>query len=135
MDTISAAHRSKIMARIKGKNTTPEVRVRRAAHALGYRFRLHAGQLPGSPDLVFPALRTAIFVHGCFWHRHQKCRYCYTPKSNVEFWTKKFEGNVARDERAQRELESMGWAVHVVWECQTADLHDLNHRLTACLKR
>lgn len=129
MDTVSSAHRSEIMGRIKGKNTSPELRVRRAAHALGYRFRLHAKQLPGSPDLVFVGRRIAVFVHGCFWHRHDDCRHCYTPKSNIEFWTKKFHNNKVRDARAQGELESMAWTVHVIWECQTADPDDLSRRL------
>lgn len=129
MDTVSPARRSEIMGRIRGKNTSPELRVRRAAHALGYRFRLHAKHLPGSPDLVFPRRRIALFVHGCFWHRHENCRYSYVPKSNIEFWARKFHNNVSRDQRVRGELECMGWKVHVIWECQTVDPDDLGRRL------
>jgi DNA mismatch endonuclease (patch repair protein) len=98
-----------MMARIKGKTTKPELRVRQMAHRLGYRFRLHQRNLPGSPDLVFPRLKLAIFVNGCFWHRHENCKYAYDPKTNVEFWTRKFTNNVLRDKKALGELEEMGW--------------------------
>ncbi|MFV0409489.1 MAG: very short patch repair endonuclease, partial [Paracoccus sp. (in: a-proteobacteria)] len=87
------------MAKIRGRDTKPELRVRRAAHALGLRFRLQRRDLPGTPDLVFPGRRIAMFVHGCFWHRHPDCRFAYTPKSRVAFWQAKFDGNVARDQR------------------------------------
>jgi DNA mismatch endonuclease (patch repair protein) len=107
--------------------------VRKAAHALGYRFRLNRKDLPGSPDIVFPGLRTVIFVHGCFWHRHVDCRYCYTPKSNVEFWQQKFKNNVARDSRACSELKQLGWQVVTIWECEVSNGHELREKLTACL--
>jgi DNA mismatch endonuclease (patch repair protein) len=93
--------------------------VRRIAHGLGYRFRLHRKDLPGSPDLVFPAKRIALFVHGCFWHRHDDCRFAYTPKSNENFWTEKFSRNVERDRRAMSMLRSSGWTPVVIWECET----------------
>ena len=112
------------MSRIKGRNTTPELAIRRIAHGLGFRFRLHRRDLPGSPDLVFPRYQTVIFVHGCFWHRHDGCRYAYRPKSRIQFWTKKFEENVARDERNEAALRNLGWRVLVIWECETRD-HDL----------
>jgi DNA mismatch endonuclease, patch repair protein len=129
MDIVSPERRSKIMSRIRGKGTGPELLVRKTAYALGYRYRLHDRSLPGSPDLVFSSRRTAIFVHGCFWHRHENCRYSYTPKSNVEFWVKKFDSNVTRDERVRRELETLGWKVAVIWECETTEPGDLARRL------
>lgn len=122
-----------MMSRIKGKSTKPELMVRRMAHALGYRFRLHRRGLPGSPDLVFPRLRLAIFVHGCFWHRHANCRYAYTPKSNVDFWNRKFESNTIRDKKVTGELQSGGWRVAIIWECETADAAALRKTLGALL--
>jgi len=119
-DTISSA-RSKLMARVRGKDTTPEMAVRRAAHALGYRFRLHRRDLPGSPDLVFPRLRKIIFVHGCFWHRHPGCRRSTIPKTRSAFWENKFAQNVSRDRRNVMELQLGGWNCEVIWECETRD--------------
>jgi len=109
------------MAGIKGRDTGPELLVRRVAHKLGLRFRLHRKDLPGRPDLVFPRHRLAVFVHGCFWHRHPGCRYAYTPKSRIEFWAKKFAENVARDRRTEETLRNLGWKVLVIWECVTRD--------------
>ena len=109
------------MSRIRSRDTRPELRVRRAAHRLGLRFRLHRRDLPGTPDLVFPGRRKAVFVHGCFWHSHSGCKYAYKPKSNVEFWQNKIQKNVDRDIRAKRELEAGGWDVIVIWECETKD--------------
>ena len=110
-----------MMASIKAKDTKPEKRVRKYLHATGLRFRLHTRGLPGSPDIVLPKFRTVIFVHGCYWHRHRDCRFAYTPKSNVEFWTAKFDENVSRDARNQRSLENLGWRGLVIWECETSD--------------
>jgi DNA mismatch endonuclease, patch repair protein len=110
-----------MMANIGSRNTRPELAVRRAAHRLGLRFRLHRRDLPGSPDLVFARRKTALFVHGCYWHRHTGCKYAYTPKSNIEFWLNKLQTNVARDVRVRRELEDGGWNVVVIWECETKD--------------
>lgn len=121
MDIVSRERRSAMMAAIASRNTMPELAVRRAAHRLGLRFRLHRRDLPGSPDLVFPGRRTALFVHGCYWHRHNGCKYAYTPKSNVEFWLNKLQTNVARDIRTKQELEDGGWNVVVIWECETKD--------------
>lgn len=121
MDIVTREHRSSIMAQIRGRDTKPELAVRRAAHALGYRFRLHRRELPGSPDMVFPARRKVVFVHGCYWHRHPGCRLAYTPKSNVTFWTAKFDRNVSRDEEAQARLIELGWDALTIWECQTTD--------------
>jgi len=107
------------MSRIRGKDTKPEMVVRRLVHALGYRFRLHRRELPGCPDLVFAGRRKVIFVHGCFWHRHQ-CKYGKPmPRTRPEFWQKKLEGNKARDTRNRRALRRLGWEVLVVWGCQT----------------
>lgn len=133
MDIVSPSYRSQIMARIKGKSTKPELIVRRTAHRLGYRFRLHRKDLPGSPDLVFPRLRLAVFVNGCFWHRHQNCRYAYTPKTNVEFWARKFQNNILRDTRAKKQLEDMGWRVAIVWECETPNVIQLRNTLATIL--
>ncbi len=109
------------MARVRGKDTAPEMRVRRIAHRMGLRFRLHRKDLPGRPDLVFPKHRLAVFVHGCFWHRHPGCRRASTPSTRAEFWQAKFDGNVARDARQQEALEAMGWKVLVLWECGLKD--------------
>ncbi len=121
MDRISKEHRSWNMSRIKGKDTTPELRVRSTLHKLGYRFRLHRKDLPGKPDIVLPKYRTVIFVHGCYWHRHPGCKYAYTPKSRVEFWTKKFQENVERDRINDEALKIAGWKIWIIWECQTTD--------------
>jgi DNA mismatch endonuclease (patch repair protein) len=114
-----------MMASIKAKDTKPEKRVRKYLHASGLRFRLHVKGLPGSPDIVLPKYCTAIFVHGCYWHRHDGCRYAYDPKSNIDFWTSKFTENVARDTRNRRALEELGWTVLVIWECETANMASL----------
>lgn len=118
MDILSKEKRSWNMSRIKGKNTRPELRVRSLLHRFGYRFRLHRKDLPGNPDIVLPKYKTVIFVHGCFWHRHKGCKYAYTPKSRSEFWGKKFEGTIKRDRKKTEELQSSGWRVIVVWECE-----------------
>lgn len=106
-----------MMAGIGGKNTRPEMILRRALHGAGFRYRLHARDLPGKPDLVLPRFRAAIFVHGCFWHRHANCHWCTDPASNRQFWAEKFDRNVERDERAVAALKQLGWRVAKVWEC------------------
>jgi DNA mismatch endonuclease (patch repair protein) len=118
MDVVDPAKRSKMMAGIKSKNTQPEIIVRKFLHARGFRYRLHTRKLPGSPDIVLPKYKVAIFVHGCFWHRHAHCRYTTSPSTNVERWVAKFEGNVERDFRNQTKLHELGWKVIVVWECE-----------------
>lgn len=120
-DTLSPEARSRNMARIRSRDTGPEMLVRRAAHALGLRFRLHRKDLPGTPDLVFPRRRVAVLVHGCFWHRHPGCRMAYSPKSRTEFWEAKFAGNVERDARKLEELIAAGWRPVIIWECETRD--------------
>jgi DNA mismatch endonuclease, patch repair protein len=117
-DIVDRQTRSRMMSGIKGKNTKPEILVRKYIHGVGLRFRLHDGSLPGRPDIVLPRYRTVIFVHGCFWHRHPGCQYAYTPKSNVEFWHTKLQGNVDRDKNIVATLRDRGWMVLTVWECQ-----------------
>jgi DNA mismatch endonuclease (patch repair protein) len=124
------------MSRIPQRDTKPEMRVRRLLHSLGYRYRLHRRDLPGKPDLVFGPRRKVIFVHGCFWHRHSggTCGSGGSPKSNSEYWTKKFDRNVARDAANIQKLVALGWRVHVVWECETKTVTALAPRLTAFLE-
>lgn len=133
MDIVSPDKRSQMMAGIKGKNTRPEMLVRRLVHGMGFRYRLHRKDLPGSPDLVFPRLRKVIFVHGCFWHRHPGCKFAYTPKSNKQFWLQKLESNTRRDARALKALDALGWDILVVWECEVSDLPSLSQKLAAFL--
>lgn len=111
--------RSQIMRSVRGKNTTPEMKVRSALHRAGYRFRLHRKDLPGRPDIVLPALKAVVFVHGCFWHRHAACRAASSPSTRSDFWQDKFARNVERDRLAIDALTKAGWAVHLVWECET----------------
>lgn len=120
-DIVDTKCRSEMMARIRGRDTAPELAVRRIAHRMGLRFRLHRKDLPGRPDLVFPKYRLAVFVHGCFWHRHEGCRYASTPKSRTAFWTEKFAANVERDSRQEAALTTLGWRVLVIWQCETSD--------------
>jgi DNA mismatch endonuclease (patch repair protein) len=121
VDVVPAHVRSRMMSGIQGKGTKPELIVRHMLFASGYRFRLHRKDLPGSPDIVMPGRRVAIFVHGCFWHAHQGCKYAKTPSTRTEFWTAKLQGNVDRDRRAADKLAEMGWRVLNVWECSTRD--------------
>jgi len=124
-----SAARSAVMRAVKGRDTGPEMLVRRLAHALGYRFRLHRKDLPGNPDLVFPARRKAIFVHGCFWHGHDCARGARMPKANAAYWSAKIARNVARDARVLAELRALGWDPLVLWECELKDRAGLPARL------
>ena len=133
MDILPRDERSALMSRIKGKDTRPELAVRSLVHALGYRFRLHRRDLPGTPDMVFPRFKKVVFVHGCFWHRHSGCRLAYTPKSNERFWATKFLRNVSRDKAALKKLRQLGWGTLVVWECELIDTRRLTRRLTTHL--
>lgn len=117
------------MSRVKGKGTGPEMVIRRLAHSLGMRFRLHKSELPGRPDLAFPRYRTVLFVHGCFWHRHAGCKKATSPKSKVVYWEEKFRANVERDARNATELDRMGWRVLTVWECETKNIKLLKEKL------
>lgn len=116
-DIVDKATRSRMMAGIGGKNTKPEMVLRRALHAQGFRFRLHVASLPGKPDIVLPKHRAAILVHGCFWHRHADCRFATTPATRPDFWSEKFRQNVLRDQRNLAALRDRGWRVATVWEC------------------
>lgn len=129
IDQLDPISRSNLMRRVKGKNTRPELAVRRLAHSMGYRFRLHRADLPGRPDLVFPSRKKIVFVHGCFWHRHPSCRRASTPEARSSFWQAKFDRNVERDSRNQQQLRETGWNILVVWECEIRDLNILARRL------
>jgi len=123
------------MARIRGKDTKPELLVRSLLHRMGYRFRLYRKDLPGTPDIVLPRLRTVVFVHGCFWHRHKDCKGTSTPKTHVDFWEAKFKRNVERDSRNRRDLRRLGWRYIVVWECETRNVCRLERKLRARLRK
>lgn len=133
MDRLSAQRRSANMARIKAKNTEPERIVRSVLHQLGFRFRLHDRDLPGTPDIVLRRHKTVVLVHGCFWHRHPRCRFAYTPKSHRQFWSEKFAATVYRDRRQRAALRRSGWNIITVWECQTTDRGALEGLLQAHL--
>ena len=135
LDSLTVRERSERMSRIRSKDTKPEIRVRRLVHGLGYRYRLHASDLPGRPDLVFRPRRKVIFVHGCFWHRHEGCSRNRIPKSpeRQEFWRAKLDGNACRDRVNQTALRELGWDVLVIWECETKDVDRLANEITAFL--
>lgn len=117
-DVFSSEKRSEVMARIKGKNTKIELIVRRWLYSFGYRYKLHDKRYPGTPDIVLPKYRTAIFIHGCFWHCHKNCKYFRMPKTRTDFWARKLQGNVIRDYEKTRQLEQSGWNVIIIWECE-----------------
>jgi DNA mismatch endonuclease (patch repair protein) len=123
-DVVDRETRSRMMAGIRGRDTRPEMALRRALHARGFRYRLHGADLPGRPDLVFPRHRAVVFVHGCFWHRHPGCRYATMPATREAFWSAKFDANVARGRAVQAALAASGWRVGVVWECALRDRDD-----------
>lgn len=124
-DIVSSQKRSQMMSGIKGRNTQPELLVRSWLHQQGFRFRLHRKDLPGTPDVVLPKYRVAIFVHGCFWHRHKGCRYATSPATRPEFWAKKFAANVDRDIKQRTTLMAAGWRVLTIWECGLRQKQDL----------
>ena len=117
-DVMTPQQRHNCMSHIRAKNTKPEVLVRQYLHAAGFRFRIHVKKLPGCPDVVLPKYRTCIFVNGCFWHGHRGCRYATRPKSNAEFWQTKIQNNIRRDELSAQALDTMGWRIITVWECE-----------------
>jgi DNA mismatch endonuclease (patch repair protein) len=135
VDTLTRKERSDRMSRIRGKDTRPEVIVRRLVHGMGYRYRLHRRNLPGTPDLVFPGRKKVIFIHGCFWHRHSnpRCKLARLPKSRLDFWRPKLNANRRRDMRNQSKLRDLGWKIFVVWECEIGDKEQLENRLDAFL--
>ena len=130
-DVFDRQTRSRVMSAIRGRDTKPELVVRRFLHARGFRYRLHVRGLPGRPDIVLPRHRTVVFIHGCFWHRHRNCRFAVLPKSNRQFWLAKLSGNVRRDARNSLELRRAGWRVLTIWECSTsvASLRRLERRI------
>lgn len=128
MDRLTKDKRSWNMSRIKNRDTKPELRVRSLLHKMGLRFRLHRKDLPGNPDIVLPKFKKAIFVHGCFWHKHPECKFAYIPKSKVEFWEKKFECNIQNDISVREKYENLYWDQIVIWECETKDLHELGKK-------
>ena len=137
VDFLSPRERSERMSRIRGKDTQPELALRRVLHGLGLRYRLYGTGLPGKPDLVFPRYKAVVFVHGCFWHRHPGCSIATTPKSNTAFWLEKFEKNVARDARVATQLGEQGWRVFLAWECELstpAKAAQVGERLAALIK-
>lgn len=133
MDSLTPAERSERMSRIKDRNTKPELIVRSLIHRMGYRYRLHGKELPGRPDLVFTKKRKVIFVHGCFWHRHEGCRLARLPKSRLDFWRPKLEANAERDKEVERRLTELGWKVLTIWECEVKDEVVLTLRVRAFL--
>jgi DNA mismatch endonuclease (patch repair protein) len=135
VDQVSRERRSWNMGRIRSDDTRPELEVRSMLHRMGYRFRLHAQDLPGKPDIILPRHRTVVFVHGCFWHQHPGCRRANVPKSNKQYWTVKLERNTRRDRVNIRSLRKLGWRVLVVWECELKNPERLRHRLARSLSR
>jgi DNA mismatch endonuclease (patch repair protein) len=133
VDIVDKKTRSRMMSGIRGTNTSPELVVRKFLFAAGFRFRLHAKNVPGRPDIVLPKLRSVVLVHGCFWHRHSGCKFAYTPRSNIRFWKDKFAANVARDRTVRRLLKRASWDAHTIWECEV-NAHGLN-RLRRDLER
>lgn len=136
VDTLSKAERSERMSRVRSKDTKPEMLVRRLIHGMGYRYRLHCRDLPGTPDIVFRRRRMAIFVHGCFWHQHPdpNCKLARMPKSRHEFWGPKLEGNRRRDDANLKKLLELGWNVLIVWECLTHDHEELKENVRTFLE-
>ena len=134
-DVFDKVQRSAVMRRVKGRDTTPEMKVRRALTRIGARYRLHRKDLPGSPDVVMPGRRLALFVHGCFWHGHDCARGARVPKQNRDYWVAKVDRNRARDVRSREALEALGWRVETIWECDLKDAAVLDERLSALLRR
>lgn len=137
-DTVSKQKRSEIMSHVTGKETKPEIMVRKYLFARGLRYRKNVKQLPGTPDIVFPKYKTAVFVNGCFWHGHKGCKYSHLPSTNLEYWEKKIADNLERDERKTRKLEKLGYRVLIVWQCQLEPnikietLETLYHNIVNC---
>ena len=133
MSEETQSYRSWVMGRVRSRDTSPEIRVRSIMHHAGYRYRLHVGDMPGKPDIVLPRHHIVAFINGCFWHRHPGCRYASMPKTNLDYWQRKFYGNVARDQKAHSALLQDGWEVLVIWECQTRNRAELEGILASVL--
>lgn len=133
-DPLSPAQRSERMSRVRSKNTKPELQIRRLVWSLGYRYRLHSKKLPGRPDIVFPGRKKVIFIHGCYWHQHDNCRQYRMPRSKLDFWLPKLEGNKKRDVFNQQMLREMGWDYLVIWECQLKDKEKVASRIVDFLE-
>ena len=133
-DIVDSRTRSEMMSRVRGRDTGPELVIRRIAHRLGFRFRLHCKHLPGTPDIVFPRYRAVILVHGCFWHRHPGCIHASSPKTRVQFWEDKFRETVSRDRRNEAALHNLGWRILIVWECETRDAAAVASRISGFLR-
>lgn len=129
MGTITPEVRSQMMAAVKGKNTKPEIIVRKMLHAMGFRFRLHRKELPGRPDIVLPKYRTVVLVNGCFWHQHPGCQMSRRPKSRPDYWEPKLDGNIQRDKKNRTELVKLGWRVITIWECELENPEEIAAKL------
>jgi DNA mismatch endonuclease (patch repair protein) len=134
MDTFTKSKRSEIMAKVSGKDTKPEILVRKFLFSKGFRFRKNVKELPGKPDIVLPKYKTIIFVHGCFWHGHENCEAAELPTSNIEYWTKKTSSNTTRDIQYKKRLEMSGWTVITIWECELKTVKLRNERLDTLIK-
>ncbi len=132
MDIVNKPTRSRMMSGIRGKNTKPELALRKRLHALGFRYHLHSSKVIGKPDLVFPRYNAVVFVHGCFWHRHEGCRYATTPTTRPDFWQAKFDANLARDMKVREQLLNDGWRVAIVWECALIENEQLVRSVHEC---
>jgi DNA mismatch endonuclease (patch repair protein) len=134
-DVFDKEQRSKVMSKVHGENTSPELTVRSLLFSMGYRYRLHRKDLPGKPDIVLPRHKKIIFVHGCFWHQHERCKAAERPTSNTDYWNKKLDRNVERDNNNREKLGEMGWQVLIVWECQIKNRQELTQILTSFLSK
>jgi DNA mismatch endonuclease (patch repair protein) len=134
-DRLDREKRSWNMSRIRSTDTKPEIAVRKALHAAGFRFRLHVRDLPGKPDIVLPKWKTIVFVHGCFWHRHKGCKDTTTPKTRTGWWLEKFKKNVTNDQKKRQALKTLGWRVVIIWECETKDTNFIENTVTSYIKR
>ena len=134
MNEISSAKRSEMMAAVRSRNTKPELIVRRMLHALGFRFRLHRRDLPGTPDIVLPKYRTIVQVNGCFWHQHPGCKFAHVPASRPEYWEPKLHRNVTRDQENYEKLTNSGWHVIIVWECELRSPEDVARQLLSRIR-
>ncbi len=135
MDVFSREKRSQIMSRVSGKNSKPEIAVRSLLHHLGFRFRIHRKDLPGTPDITLPKYKKVIFVHGCFWHGHKDCSRSKRPSTNEKFWREKLDKNIARDKATVKALKELGWDELTVWTCEVNDVNKLNTKLLSFLER